>query len=234
MAQIEAGRPRRTGRARERVAMSVDEASRSGELRGPLAPTVTVRPFWRTPRFALGLALVAAAVALGSWAVERASSGEQAWVATTDLAPGDRLTADVVTAVRLSWDGASGTYLAGDALPQDGVVTSFVGAGELVPSSAVGTAADVTGRPVPVPVPAGAQVRPGAVVDLWSVPDGDDGEATVLAEGVTVLGVEEDSGLFRSASGEVARVLVPADVVGAVLQAQADGATVTLVEHPGG
>lgn len=176
---------------------------------------------------------MAGSVALGSWVVQRASTGEEVWVARHDLAPGDVVTAEDLRRAPLAWDGAETVYVAAEQVPQDTVITSFVGAGEILPSSALGTAADVDGRPVPVPVPAGVTLEPGALVDLWSVPSAQDAPPVLLAEGVLVLGVEEDSGLLRSASGSVARVLVDEDAVASVLAAQADSGALTLVERPG-
>ncbi|PWD52148.1 hypothetical protein C8046_17355 [Serinibacter arcticus] len=190
-------------------------------------------PAWRSPRFGVGVVLVAASVALGSWAIERAGSGEQMWVARHDLAPGDPVSAEDLRSVPLSWEGGDAVYLPAAEIPDDAVATSFVGSGELVPASALGTSADVDGRPVTVPVPAGVTLEAGVQVDLWALPRADAGEPRLLADGVSVLGIEEDTGMFRSGSGSVARVLVEADAVAGVLAAQADGGTVTLVERPG-
>lgn len=190
-------------------------------------------PVWRSPRFGVGVVLVAGSVALGSWALDRAASGEEMWVARHDLAPGEVVTSADLRAVPVSWEGGGSVYLAAGDLPQDAVITSFVGEGELVPAAALGVAGDVDGRPVTVPVPAGVSLEPGVLVDLWAVPRLDDVPPTQLADGVLVLGIEEDSGVLRSGSGTVARVLVDVDAVAAVLAAQADGGSVTLVERPG-
>lgn len=206
---------------------------------GPLAlapaATGTPTPAWRRPRFAVGILLVGASVALGSWAVDRAGSGVAAWAAARDLSPGDVVTAEDLRPVRLAWDGDPSTYLA-EPPPEGAVAVSFVGRGELVPASAVGVAEDVDGRPVTVPLGIGTQVRAGVLVDLWAVhtKQGSDGDPTpvMLAESVLVLGTEQDTSLLGA--DEVARVLVPADVVPLVLAAQASNAVLTLVEHPGG
>jgi hypothetical protein len=190
-------------------------------------------PAWRSPRFGVGVVLVAGSVALGSWALDRAASGEEMWVAKHDLAPGDAVTTEDLRAVPVSWDGGASVYLAADGVPTDAVATSFVGEGELIPAAALGVAGDVDGRPVTVPVPAGVSLEPGVLVDLWAVPRLDDAPPTQLADGVLVLGIEEDSGVLRSGSGTVARVLVDVGAVAGVLAAQADGGSVTLVERPG-
>ncbi|ACQ79517.1 SAF domain protein [Beutenbergia cavernae DSM 12333] len=200
------------------------------------------RPSWRDPRLGVGLLLVAASVALGTWAVQAADESVAVYAATDDLAPGDRLDADDLTVRQIRWDGEGGTYLlAEDGVPDDVVVTRPVGAGELVPSSATGPADAVDTRPVAMPVPAGSGIGAGVHVDVWAVPPsstGDDGdEAAVpelVVENVLVASVTEDDTLFASSSGQVARVLVPADQVGDVLAVTAAGGSTLIVERPGG
>ncbi len=217
------------------MARRVGRADDGPEAQHQVRAAVTSRrpPAWRSPRFGAGVVLVAASVALGSWAVDRAASGREMWVARHDLAPGATITPQDLRQVPVAWEGGADVYLAADDLPSDAVATSFVGAGELVPVTAIGVAADVDGRPVTVPVPAGVSLEPGVLVDLWAVPRLDDAPPTQLADGVLVLGTEEDPGVLRSGSGTVARVLVDVDAVADVLAAQADGGSVTLVERPG-
>lgn len=201
----------------------------------PVPPAVTQRrpPAWRSPRFGVGIVLVAGSVALGSWAIERAAGGQEMWVARHDLAPGDPVGPDDLRRIPVSWDGEDARYVVSIDLPTDSVITSFVGEGELLPASALGSSSDVEGRPVTVPVPAGVTPTAGSLVDLWAVP-GDDEAPHLIADGALVLGVEEDTGLLRSGSGTVARVLVDVTTVPTLLAVQAAGGTVTLVERPGG
>ncbi|OJX98306.1 hypothetical protein EDD28_0268 [Salana multivorans] len=203
----------------------------------PAAATIARPPLWRSPRLLLGVLLVASAVVLGGWAVDRASGGTETLVARSDLTPGQRISLGDLEPVRMGWDGGSGVYLT--ELPPDAVVVSAVGAGELVPASAIGSAADVDGRPMAVPLPVGARAAAGEVVDLWVVTGGnrslgDEATAELLAADVLVLGVESDTGPFRSGSGRIARILVPEDVVDRVLEAQAAGEELTVVERAGG
>lgn len=225
----------RAARRSTTPASQVAEPPAAKGLSLPPAVTGAPKPAWRQPRFTLGIALVAASVALGSWAVSRAGAGVSVLAAVHDLSPGDVVSAADVRTVSLAWDGAPGMY-ATTPLPEGAVVVSFVGAGELVPTSALGQAEDITGRPIAVPLATGVKVEPGTVVDLWAVPEGNGvGETpqpAMLAESITVLGVEEDDSLLGA--DQVARVLVPAEVVAQVLAAAANDATLTLVEHPGG
>ena len=90
-----------------------------------------------------------------------------------------------------------------------------------------------------VAVPFGTQLDVGVLVDVWAIP-ASMGVSQVaeppelLAEGVIVLGLEADSGVFASGSGQIARVLIPEETVAKVLTAQSGSGTVTVVERPGG
>ena len=197
------------------------------------------RPLWRSPRLGVGVLLIAGSVALGTWAIERAEHGQPVLVARNDLAPGDVVAAEDVTAVEMRWAGDHSIYVIGSDPAIGAVVVSFVGSGELIPASALGEAGDVSGRPMTVAVPFGTQLDVGVLVDVWAIP-ASMGVSQVaeppelLAEGVIVLGLEADSGVFASGSGQIARVLIPEETVAKVLTAQSGSGTVTVVERPGG
>ncbi len=197
------------------------------------------RPGWRDPRLLAGVALVAAAVALGAWAVRSAQATVPVYAARGVLVPGVPLEADelAVVEVRLPEISGAGYLSALEPLPQDAVVLRTVGEGELVPVGAVGSAADVALRPVAVPVraaPSDAVVR-GAVVDVWFTPAPATGPASdrpaadleprALATAVTVSEVRRPEGAFAASGSSVVHVLVPADELEPLLAAlSADGA----------
>ena len=78
------------------------------------------RPGWRDPRLLVGVALIAASVVLGSWAVTTAQRTVPVYVARDVLPPGAPLTsaALVVADVRLG-DRVDGYLRADRPLPQD-------------------------------------------------------------------------------------------------------------------
>lgn len=201
------------------------------------------RPSWRDPRLGVGILLVAASIALGSWAVARADRTTDVLVAVEALTPGDRLADAELRAQAVRPDGLGDTYLSADAdLPGDAVVTRVVGAGELVPAGAVGRAADVDVRPVVVPMsgtpPSG--VVEGAVVDLWlttpSAPGEPEGPQApeVLAESLVVADLLETDTLFAGAGGSAVQVLVPQSALSAVLGALAGDGEIVVVPVLGG
>jgi len=203
------------------------------------------RPSWRDPRLGVGVLLVAASVAVGSWAVARADRTMDVLVAVETLAPGDRLADVELRPQAVRPDGLADVYLPADAgLPADAVVTRVVGAGELLPAAAVGTSADVELRPVVVALsgtpPSG--VVKGASVDLWVTPATGPGQAVeeesepprLLAERLVVADLLESDSLFAAGGRSAVQVLVDGDDLPAVLGAVAGEADIVVVPVPGG
>lgn len=202
---------------------------------GPASPQAirVRRPGWRDPRLLIGLVLVAAAVALGTFAVQAAGRTVPVLAAREAIVPGQSVAAAdlVVREVRLA--EAEGEYLRADGeVDPDLVAVRTIGAGELVPVAAVSPAAEVEVRAVAVR-PTGELSRAvveGSVVDLWFVAAGDDDEATAapLVEGVTVAEVGRDQGSLTSSAPTV-HVLVPTADLSTVLAALAGDGTVEVV-----
>lgn len=205
------------------------------------------RPGWRDPRLLVGLVLIAASVALGSWAVGAAQRTVPVWVARDVLAPGDALRASdlVVADVRLG--SAAAGYLRADGdLPADRVVLRTVGAGELVPVASVGAADALDVRPVAVPLagPPSRGLVAGAAVDVWWTPapaagvgaDAPDDAGTgprPLATALTVAEVTAPDGAFGGGGERTVHVLVPVADLPAVLAALAGDGVVDVVPVPG-
>jgi hypothetical protein len=190
------------------------------------------RPGWRDPKLGIGVLIVAAAVALGSWVVSAAEASTPVYVAAEALTPGETVGADQVAVARVRLQTAeAGRYLsAAEPLPAGSVVVRAVGDGELLPRAAVARSADLDVRPVAIEVtePPSAGVAEGALVDVWVTPEVQDGQAPVprlLAERLTVAEVARPSGAFAVGAETTVHVLVPtkslADVLGALATRQA-------------
>ncbi|GIG39668.1 hypothetical protein [Cellulomonas phragmiteti] len=204
------------------------------------------RPGWRDPRLLVGLALIAASVALGSWAVTTAQRTVPVYVARDVLVPGAALsTATLVVAdVRLA-DHVDGYLRADEPLPEASVLLRTVGAGELVPAAAVGSAADLDVRAVPVTLsgPAPGGLVAGSRVDLWFTPaaptsalaqePAGDTTPRELAAALTVAELSSSDGAFASGGARTVHVLVPVEDLPTVLGALAGGGTVDVVPVPG-
>ncbi|MCU1424226.1 MAG: hypothetical protein JWM51_517, partial [Microbacteriaceae bacterium] len=108
------------------------------------AKTRTGRRFWFDPRFAIGIALIVASVVGVLAIVTTADSRIVVYSARQPLAPGDRIDVRDLRSTSVRLEGAEKEYLLPGDVPADGlVVTRAVGEGELVPASAIGSAAGV-------------------------------------------------------------------------------------------
>jgi len=201
------------------------------------------RPGWRDPRLLVGIGLVAGSVALGSWVVQSAQQTTDVYVAREALTPGAAIESARVGVAHVRLDvGEVDRYLTvADGLPADLVVQRVVGAGELVPRSALGGSTDLDVRPVAVPVAAepSQDVAVGTLVDLWQVPSDAAGAAAPtsptreLASGLTVAQVRRPDGAFTVGGTTVVYVLVPTNLLAEVLAAVASDGSVQVVPVPG-
>lgn len=200
------------------------------------------RPTWRDPRLVVGVVIVAASVALGSWAVASAGRTVPVYVADGALTPGETVRPDQLRTVDVRIDSGTELYLRADQdLPDELVALRVVDDGELVARSALGDAAEVDVRSVSVPVDQAmsARVTPGAVVDLWSSPEAQAGadapaaEPAPLVTGVVVEQVDEAGTGLVVSDGATLHVLVPTGDLPAVLQALAEPGSVTVVPQAG-
>ena len=187
------------------------------------------------PRVLIGILLVLGSVVGVVAVVKLTNRTVPVYAAAEALVPGARLTPD---ALRVTWvrlGDARDRYLA--RLPRDNaVVTRRVAEGELVPRSAVGAASSVTDVSVVVPLttkPA-ARIGAGSVIDLWAAAKATGtGEKAppphVLASAATVVRLAAPTGLLASERGATLEVELPREDVAAVLQALADGESVSAI-----
>lgn len=190
---------------------------------------------WLDPRLVIGLALVVLSVVGVLWVVAAADGGTNIYVARSALSPGDRITASdlIVRSVRLG--DAAGHYLAPRDLDDEGVVvTRAVAAGDLVPASAVGTAAGdrVTSVVVTQAARLSRAITPGAVVDVWSAAETSNGVfavPTVLVASATIVRVIESDGIIAGNSAQSIEILVPRGRTARVLEAIANKDAISLV-----
>ncbi|GAA2155402.1 hypothetical protein GCM10009844_42430 [Nocardioides koreensis] len=118
---------------------------------------------------------MAVSVVAGARLLSAADDTVPVWSVATDMGAGDEVGADDLVAVRVRFADASalgGYFTADDELPADLVLTRGVGAGELLPRAAVGSAADGDTLQVPLAVDTEqvpGSVRAGSVVDVYLV-----------------------------------------------------------------
>ncbi|BDZ42918.1 flagellar protein FlgA [Paraoerskovia sediminicola] len=204
------------------------------------------RPSWRDPRLLVGLVLVAASVVIGSWAVASAGRTVPVFAAGSVLTPGDVVGPDdlVVAEVRLSPADLGRYVQVADGLDEGSVVVRTVGAGEIVPTAALGRPEGVAVSPVAFEVGAALsdRVSEGAPVDVWFVPEeaaasvadhGSPDAPVALVRGGVVDEIADESGSFVVGSTVVVQVLVPDEELPGVLAATAGRGSVRIVPAVG-
>lgn len=161
--------------------------------------TRATRPGWRDPRLWLGLAIVAACVLVGARVMASADDTVAVWSTSRPVAAGSTLQQDDLTLRRVHFSEASqlDRYVTGPA-PAGAVAARDLGAGELLPRSAIGSATRAPLVQVPLSVQSDdvpATARRGAVVDVWVTPTdpGQAPRARRVLEGVTVVALPDTS-----------------------------------------
>jgi hypothetical protein len=197
-------------------------------------PAVRSRPpGWRDPRLWVGLLIVAASVAGGSRLLAAADDTVAVWAVSGDRGPGSALSEGdlVVRRVRFADEGDLAAYFPADAsLPADLRLARGVGAGELLPRSAVGTAEQQAGL-VELPVAVEADqvppsVQAGSTVDVYLLSDteraGSSAAGAPVLSQVTVVDAPSAETGFGAAGGRRQLVLsVPEDAATAYFEAVA-------------
>jgi hypothetical protein len=198
------------------------------------------RSFWVDPRFLIGLVLVVVSVVGVVGLVNAANASIDVLAARSTLTPGERVHASDLVPTSVRAGTTQKLYLRASDVPPAGViVTRAVAAGELVPSSAIGSeaGADLTSIVVSLTTALAASISPGSRVDLWSADAVDASETgggsgfaapTVLVSSAIIVRVVDQKNLFASTGSEV-ELLVPKDATASVLDAIANGAALSVV-----
>jgi hypothetical protein len=198
-------------------------------------PAPRRRRLWFDSRFAIGLVLVLASIGGVVAVVTVSDSSIDVLAARSTLVPGAEVDSSdfVATSVRL--DAASSLYLSPGDVPDDGlIVTKTIARGELVPSSAVGASAGVRQAAVVIAVSnqLAASIEPGTLVDVWAARESADGDFSgplVVVPAAVVVRVIEGDGIMVNAAAANVEVLVPRARIARVLEALANGDSLSLV-----
>lgn len=184
---------------------------------------------YRDPRLAIGLVLVTVSIGAVVGIVALADEGDEVLATPRLLIEGEHVELSDFEPRRVVLGVEGHTYLTASDIPESGVVvTRTVGAGELVPLSAVGDERGPRSTTVVVTLSTalGATVRPGDRLDLWAAPAeeaGRFGAPAVIASGTQLVRTVAADGIV--ASGEAGRIelLVPRRDVARILFALANG-----------
>lgn len=192
----------------------------------PAVPAATRarRSGWRDPRLWVGVLIVAVSVVAGSRLLAAADDTVTVWSVSVDAGPGALLAPGDLepTRVRFADEGdLTGYFQVDDELPGELVLVRGVGAGELLPRAALGTA-ETAADSVELPVAVDAEqvpsaVRTGSVVSVHLIGAR---QAGPLLEEVTVVDAPPLESTFGTTTGRRQLVLgVSADDAAAFLDA---------------
>jgi hypothetical protein len=189
------------------------------------------------PRILIGVALVVASALGTTWLVSALTRSVVVYRADAAIVAGDRVTAARLAPTTVRLGDATGLYLTG-TVPADGLVaTRTIGRGEIVPRSAVATAASTASATVVVDLasPLAAGVAVGSTVDLWSAARKEEAGRAVFGPPVVLVGdavvarVVAPTGLIARTADDAVELRIDRTDVAAVLAAQASGARLSVV-----
>lgn len=186
-------------------------------------------------RVIIGLLLVAASVTAVVGIVTASDDGEDVLVAPRLLTAGENITVDDLEVRRVSLGVEADGYLRPGDVPAEGIVVSrTVGAGELLPRSAVGDVRGPSATTVVVTLSTaiGATVRPGDSLDLWSAPALDAGRfgaPAVIAPQTQLVRVIAEEGIVSTTQAGHVELLIARRDVARVLYALANGDALSAV-----
>ena len=165
----------------------------------------------------LGLVLVAVCAVVGARLLAGADDYALVWSATRELSAGSRLDSEAVQPhpIRFRSQEDADRYLSTDQSLIGAVLSRPLGAGELIPSSAIATAGGNRVDELPLGVAAGAVpagLRQGDRVDVWVVPAGPDDRRTTASRVLSsVLVVSAGAGQAGIGSTGLRTVVVGVD-----------------------
>jgi len=185
--------PGRTHRHDDAVSRNLGS---SGAPHDAPAAVRATRPGWRDPRLWVGILIVAVSVVAGARVLAAADDTVTVWAAGRDMGAGDTVTAGDLVARRVRFGETAGLdhyFAASASLPTDLKLLRGVGAGELLPRTAVGRVDDDGLVQLPVAVDAELvppSVAAGSVVDIYVLSSGGGRCASrcdPVLQGVTVV-----------------------------------------------
>ena len=198
-------------------------------------------PGWRDPRLIVGIILVVLSVAGVVALMQSADSRQGYWAASVDIVPGAKVKPEDFHIVQASMSEASDMYWSADQqLPGEFYVASTVLQGEFLAHRQV-QQADPSGRQqvgIRVSEDMPASVATGSRADVWVALEDPDGrgyqEPQKLITSAEVVGVDDNTSAFAAADTTTVYLMLSQDALPGVLDAQANGAKVSLVPSMSG
>ncbi|SDJ33375.1 Chaperone for flagella basal body P-ring formation [Frankineae bacterium MT45] len=188
---------------------------------GVTTPSPTPRrvktPSWLDLRLIAGVVLVLASVAIGATVVASADSTVRMWTSSRSLSAGAVISPSDLAPVSVHLPAGSSAYLPATTSVAGQVLTRDIGAGELIPRSAIGAITRTTTVTVPLQAGEAPSLTRGERLQLWistkTCP------ATVVLNDVTVQDVQSTGGGLTADGGQSAVVRVTPELAQRVVTA---------------
>lgn len=198
-------------------------------------------PGWRDPRLIVGVILVVLSVTGVVALMQAADSRQGYWAASVDVVPGAHASAEDFHIVQASMSESSDQYWGAEQqLPPQFLVSSTIRQGELLPTREVAES-DPDGRQqvgVRVSEDMPSSVTIGSRADVWVALAGSDGRGfetpTKMVGNAEVVGLDDNTSAFAAADTTTVYLMLSDEALPLVLDAQANGAQVSLVPTTGG
>jgi hypothetical protein len=214
--------------------VSIDE-------RAPRAPHDAPRlkrPSWKDPRLLTGLLLVIASTVGVIALLDSQDTSTEVYSAREDIPVGSTLTQEDFVVVPVQLGDAGDAYLAvADGIPANTVSTRLVVRGELMPTSAIGSADELDRKPVGLsvadPLPSGTAA--GDRVDVWVSLRTDRNtfeKPQLLMEAAEVAELTIGESALGSRSATLVQILVEDDAMPELLDAMSNDARIAVVLNP--
>lgn len=184
------------------------------------------------PRLIIGIVLVAGSIAGVVGVVQSTAQTTTVYALGQAVAAGDTITAEQLTAVEVSAATPTKLYLT-EASAESYIATRPIGAGELVPLTALGDA-DTSSAAVVVSIPGELPggISTGTTVEIWSAAAGErmgtyDAPQVLVAQAQVIRVIEQDD--FVATAQVDVELRIPDDEVATVMSATSNGARLQLV-----
>ena len=173
--------------------------------------------FFLTPRYLMGLFLIITSFVSAFIISNSSDRTVTVWASTGDLAPGEIITSEDVVPMRVRLIENGEQYLSTSFEIVGASVLRSIGSSEFVPSFAISQDFDNTLQQVPISVAqemAPVSLKSGAVVDIYGVPESNQGDGKKDGTKLLLSGISIDSVTANEFGGRILiTVLVPSQLV---------------------
>lgn len=185
-------------------------------------------------RVIAGVVLVIVSVMGVTFLLSQGKKTQAVYVAAQSIPTGHPIAPSDVTLVHVALGEASENYIAEGELTTGSIATHAIRAGEFIPERSLSTTrtAKVTSVVIELTTPMPQGIGVGSSVDLWSAMAAGQGvyaTPSVLVTRAELISEVKQEGITAFHEGAMVEILIPADAVASVLEAQANKDAMSVV-----